>query len=323
MPAVSVLMPVYDAAEYVARAIESILEQSFGDFEFLIYDDGSSDGTLGIVEAYARRDPRIRLSRQAHAGYTVWLREGASVAKGRYIARMDADDVARPTRFQRQHEFLERHPECCAVGARVLRIDPDGRPICTTDVAIDHAGIERALLAGRGEALPHPAVMMRRDALLAAGNYRPEYEPAEDLDLFLRLAEAGRLANLPEVLLDYRQHIRKISNRRGMEQRRIVTRILDEAHARRGLSVSNGREIPAVASETPAVDYWCEWVRQAVIGGNLATARKHAFAVLRAEPGRWRSWQLLARALLGLRVESFKRWLARPHPTANPQAVNK
>jgi len=323
VPAVSVLMPVYDAAEYVARAVESILGQTFGDFEFLIYDDGSTDGSMQIVEGYARRDARIRLSRKAHAGYAVWLREGVAAANARFIARMDADDVARPTRLERQLDFLERHPDCCAVGTRVLRIDPDGRPIREGDVPLEHASIERALLTGRGEALPHPAAMLRRDVLLAAGSYRPEYEPAEDLELFLRLAEHGRLANLPEVLLDYRQHIRKTSHQRGIEQRRMVARILHEARARRGLDVSGDSEPTAPASETRAVDYWCEWVRQSVAGGNLATARKYAIAVLRQEPRRLRSWQLLLRAFLGLRVEPLERWLARLRPVATPQVAGE
>jgi glycosyltransferase involved in cell wall biosynthesis len=323
MPAVSVLMPVYDAAAYVARAIESILGQTFGNFEFLIYDDGSTDGSIQIVEGYARRDPRIRLSRKPHAGYAVWLREGVAAANAPFVARMDADDVARPTRLLRQVEFLERHPDCCVVGACVLRIDPDGQPIREFGVPLDHDSIERALLTGRGEALPHPAAMLRRDALLAAGSYRSEYEPAEDLELFLRLAEHGRLANLPEVLLEYRQHIRKTSHQREMEQRRMVARILQEARARRGLDPSRDCEPPAFASNTPAIDYWCEWVRQSVIGGNLATARKYAFAVLHQEPRRLRSWQLLLRALLGVRVEPLKRWLARRPPVTRHRAVGE
>jgi len=321
MPEVSVLMPVCDAAAHLARAVESILGQTFGDFEFLIYDDGSTDGSLEIAERHASEDRRIRLFRRPHAGYTVWLREGVAAASSPFIARMDADDVARPDRLERQLDFLRRHPECSAVGSRVLRIDPDGRPIRESDVPLEHDEIERALLAGRGEAMPHPAAMLRRDALLAVGSYRPEYEPAEDLDLFLRLAERGRLANLPEVLLEYRQHVGKTSHTRAVEQRRRVVRIVQEARARRGIAPAPGLEPPPASGDTPAVDYWCEWVRQAVIGGNLATARKHALAVLRAEPARWRSWQLLLRALLGLRVEPLRRWLRRSSAARHPVAT--
>jgi glycosyltransferase involved in cell wall biosynthesis len=319
-PRLSVVMPVRDGALYVAEAVESILAQRFADFEFLIYDDGSTDGSLEILERYAERDRRIRLFRRPHSGYAIWLREGVAAASAPFLARMDADDVARPDRLERQLDFLRRRPECNAVGARVLRIDPDGCPIREAQGPLDHEAIEAALLAGRGEALPHPAVMLRRDALLAAGSYRPEYEPAEDLDLFLRLAERGRLANLPEILLEYRQHVRKTSHQRAAEQRRMVARILAEARARRGLAVAASGEAPD--AEIPsAADYWCEWVRQAVIGGNLATARKYAFAVLRQEPLRLRSWQLLVRALLGLRVEPLRRWLGRSRPPRQPVAT--
>jgi glycosyltransferase involved in cell wall biosynthesis len=311
VPAVSVLMPVYDAAAYVRRAVESILAQTLRDFELLVYDDGSRDASAAIVAELARRDPRVRLLRRPHAGYTVWLAEGVAAARAPFVARMDADDVARPTRLAQQAAFLERHPDCCAVGARVLRIDPDGRPIRVAEVPLAHAQIEAALLAGRGEALPHPAVMLRRETLLAAGGYRTEYEPAEDLELFLRLAERGRLANLPDVLLEYRQHVSKISIQREAEQRGLAARVVAEARARRGLAAAPAAAAAAPPRERPAADYWCEWVRQAVAGGNLATARRYAFAVLRAEPRRWRSWQLLLRALLGLRVEPLRRWLGR------------
>jgi hypothetical protein len=99
----------------------------------------------------------------------------------------------------------------------------------------------------------------------------------------------------------------------------MVARILREARTRRGLEVGDERASAAQAGETPAIDYWCEWVRQSVMGGNLATARRYAFAVLRREPGRLRSWQLLLRALLGIRVEALKRWLARgPFATRHP-----
>ena len=153
----------------------------------------------------------------------------------------------------------------------------------------------------------------RRDALLAVGGYREGCDPVEDLDLYLRLAERGRLANLPETLLRYRHHLRQDEQRaRGRappDRERGAARRAPPPRSRASRAASSCRRL---ASETPAVDYWCEWVRQAVIGGNLATARKYAFAVLREQPGRLRSWQLLLRALLGLRVEPLKRWLAAP-----------
>ena len=307
MPEVSVLMPVYDAAAYVARAVESILGQTFGDFEFLIYDDGSTDGTIQIIEGYARRDPRIRLSCKPRAGYATWLREGVESARGEFVARMDADDVSRPQRLARQLAYLRAHPECVALGAEVLLIDPDGRPIGERGVPLAHAAIEAELLEGRGGALVHPVAIFRRDALLAVGSYRPEWEPAEDLDLYLRLAEKGRLANLPECLLEHRLHVKKVSAARSGEQRRKALASVRAACLRRGLTPDAGSGLPPVAERLAAVDYWHYWARSAVRGGYLATARRYALAVLARRPFDPRSWKLLLRTLLGQRVPAPER----------------
>jgi glycosyltransferase involved in cell wall biosynthesis len=313
-PSVSVVMAVYDAEPYLALAIESILAQSFRDFELIAVDDGSRDGSLAILERFAARDPRVRVIRRAHGGLVPTRNAALAEALGEFVAVMDADDVAHPERLARQVAHLRAHPEVLVVGAEVEIIDPDGWPIRKGGVPLEHAGIDAALMAGRGEALCHPVATFRRDALLAAGGYREGIPHAEDLDLYLRLAERGRLANLPDTLLRYRHHLRKTSNSCAGEHRRVTNAVLRDARRRRGLA--EDFELPALSSETPAADYWCEWVRQAVIGGNLATARKYAFAVLREEPFRPRSWQLLVRALLGIRVEPLKRWLARAQAPA-------
>jgi hypothetical protein len=176
-------------------------------------------------------------------------------------------------------------------------------------------------MRGRGEALVHPVAIFPREALLAVGGYREGCDSVEDLDLYLRLAERGRLANLPETLLRYRHHLSKTCNARAGEHRRLANQVLRDARRRRGLDLASGFELPALPSDQPAVEFWCEWVRQAVIGGNHATARKYAFAVLREQPGRPRSWQLLVRALLGLRVEPLRRWLGRSRTQRAPVAT--
>jgi glycosyltransferase involved in cell wall biosynthesis len=312
-PVVSVTMAVYDAEPYLAQAIESILAQSFQDFELIAVDDGSRDGSPVILERFAALDPRVRVIRRAHGGLVPTRNAALAEARGEFVAVMDADDLAHPERLARQIAWLRAHPEVLALGAEVEIVDPEGCPIRKGGVPLEHAAIEAALLAGRGEALCHPVATFRREAVLAAGGYRSGIPLSEDLDLYLRLAERGQLANLPETLLRYRHHLRKTSHARAGEQRAATNEVLRDARCRRGLDLSDDFELPALSSQTPAVDYWCEWVRQAVIGGNLATARKYAFAVLREEPVRPRSWQLLARALLGIRVEPIKRWLTRLH----------
>jgi glycosyltransferase involved in cell wall biosynthesis len=313
-------MAVRDAEDYLPAALGSIRAQTFTDFELIAVDDGSRDGSLAILERHAAHDPRLRVIARPHAGLVATRNAALAEARAEFVAVMDADDVAHPERLARQVAHLQAHPEILALGAGVEVIDPDGWPIRRLAVPLDHAAIDAALMRGRGEALVHPVVMFRRDAMLALAGYRDGCDSVEDLDLYLRLAERGRLANLPETLLQYRHHLRKSSNARAGEHRRIANAVLRDARLRRGVDASGGYEMPPLASQTPAVEFWCEWVRQSVIGGNLATARKHALAVLREQPGRARSWQLLARALFGLRIEPLKRWLGRAGPAAGSVA---
>jgi glycosyltransferase involved in cell wall biosynthesis len=183
-PRVSVALPVHNCERYVAEAIESILAQTFTDFEFLIVDDGSTDGSLAILQRYAARDQRIQLVSRPNTGYLVALNEMLARARGEYVARMDADDIALPERFDHQIRYLEDHPECVMVGSRVTLIDPDGAPIMVMGEALTHEEIDNALMMAQGQLVYHPVVMFRRQVVLDLGGYRPEYYTTEDLDLF-------------------------------------------------------------------------------------------------------------------------------------------
>jgi hypothetical protein len=306
-PAVSVLMPVFDAERYVEEAVDSILDQSFRDFEFLIFDDGSSDRSPEILERARARDARIRLFLESHRGLTLWLCKGVAEARGEFIARMDADDVAHPERLARQVEYLRSHPQCVALGTQALLVDPERRAIKPLGVRLRHAEIDAELMRGRGDAMLHPTTMYRRDAVLAVGGYRPAFEAAEVLDLNLRLAEHGALANLPETLLEYRQHLMKVSTRRKGDQRRAQDAALREAHQRRGISTSAAPSRPPVPEQVPATDSWHRWASWAVEASHLATARRYAWALFRAEPFSWRACKLGLRALLGLRLKTARR----------------
>ena len=313
-PPLSVVMPMRDAAAHVSEAVESLLAQTFRDFELLIFDDGSTDGSREIVETFAKSDPRIRLFRGSPVGYAVWLREGVSRAKGELLARMDADDVAHPERFARQVEYFERHPECVALGAQILIVDPERRPIQRRHAPLDHESIDAALLRGRGDALPHSAAMFRRRALLDVGNYRTDRLWHEDVDLFLRLAEVGRLANLPDVLLEYRRHPKAVGAAHRREQRSTLKRILTDAAARRGLPAHETRILPDLPS-IRLEDLWHDWARGALGGGHPATARHYARLLFRAEPFSLRSWRLLVRAALGVSLNQLRR---KDPPPASP-----
>jgi glycosyltransferase involved in cell wall biosynthesis len=303
-PLISVCLPVYNAERYVAEAVESILGQTLTDFEFLIIDDGSTDRSRPILEGYAARDPRIRLTSRANRGLMATLNELIDQGRGEFLARMDADDIALPERFRRQVDYLRAHPECSVVSSWVQVIDPEGDPLCDWFTEQPHEVIDTLLL--RGEAvssvLCHPSVLMRRDAVLAAGKYR-DFTVGEELDLFLRLAESSRLAILPEVLLKYRNHPGSFTHDPMRRDRRHDCRrdIVQDARRRRNLP-----PLPAPAALAPestasraAASDRENWVWWALGAGNVGTARKHAWRVLARNPLAPHSWRLVYCALRG------------------------
>jgi glycosyltransferase involved in cell wall biosynthesis len=297
-PRVSVIMPVYNAERYVSDAVESILTQTFTDFEFLIVDDGSTDGSRAILERHVSHDARIKLVSRANTGYLVALNEMLGRARGEYVARMDADDVALPQRFDRQVHYLDEHPECVLAGSRVILIDPDGDALTEMGAALTHEEIDGAFMGAQGQMVYHPAVMFRRRAVMELGGYRPEYYLTEDLDLFLRLAEVGRIVNLAEPLLKYREHFAKIGFRRLRQQEDSKRRTLIDAHNRRGLSLPPGLFDREPRTEN-LLDVRRTWGWWALMSGHAATARKHAWACLGRSPFSVSSWRLLYCSLRG------------------------
>lgn len=295
VPAISVVMSVYNGEKYAPEAVESILAQTFRDFELIIIDDGSTDGTKALLENYATRDPRVRLISRPNKGLTKTLNEGLGLARGEFIARMDADDVSLPTRFEKQVEFLWAHPDCVCVGARVLRVDPYGSPLSESDHKLTHEEIDAQLIEqGLGWAITHPAAMMRRDAVQKVGGYREQFKTSQDLDLWLRLAEVGRLANLPEVLLKYRYHPESVGFTKFEEQRRVKSIILQDAYTRRGRTPPP--EWPkAIFTPLPVAEQLRRWARTALKANNRDIAKKHAIDALKREPLKVDSWRVMLR----------------------------
>jgi len=210
-PPISVVMAVYNSEQTAPESIESILQQTFGDFEFIIVDDGSTDSTEEILHAYARLDNRIKLYTQENLGLIASLNRHCRLAKGRYIARMDADDVSSPDRFEKQFRFLEAHPEIGVLGTWIQDIGWKDSQGVSWPVPSDPHVIRWFLLFGN--CIAHPSVMMRRDLLERLGYYRPEALHVEDYDLWIRASEVTELANMSEVLLRYRLSEGSVSNR--------------------------------------------------------------------------------------------------------------
>lgn len=234
-PVVSVVMPVYNGERFLAEAVESILSQTFADFEFIIVDDGSVDGTEEILAKYARQDRRVRLVRLAtNGGVTVALNQGISLSRGTLIARMDADDVSLPCRFEKQVQYLESHPGIAVVGSWFYPIDQNGRRS-----GVHYYPAEPGLVAWSMlfyNSMAHPTVMMRRDAIDVGAAYNVEYKNVEqDYDLFFRLSHVTRLANIPEPLLLYRSWEGNVSKRPDQ-----ASRILRNAVSRLDMEITEG-----------------------------------------------------------------------------------
>jgi len=217
IPALSVLLPVYNGERFLAEAIESILAQTFTDYEFIIINDGSRDGSGAIIDDYAERDSRIRAFHQDNRGLVETLNRGIAVARAPLIARMDADDISLPRRFERQIHRFENRPDLAVVGGCIILIDDAGKRIRRCNYPTGGAALRQLL--EHDSPLAHPAVIMRRDIVCGLGGYRRQYKYAQDYDLWLRMHDAGYgIENVAEPVLLYRQHAEKVSFQHSQQQ---------------------------------------------------------------------------------------------------------
>lgn len=302
-PLISVVMPVYNAERYLREAVDSILAQTLRDFELIAVDDGSRDASRSILDDYARRDPRVRVISRPNTGIVGALNDGLAAARGEFIARMDADDWVTPNRFERQVAFLREHPDHVCVGSFFNYMDASGALVKWNPRETDPAAIERTLLAGDGGALIHPVILLRRDALEKTGFYRVEAQWVEDLDLYLRLAQVGRLSNVPEVLLHYRYHSQSVNFTRneGRLQRKLW--VLEQAHAARGLPFDRERFSAAPVGALLGADEARDFAVSSLRFSSNRTPWRYALRALRLAPGDRRSWSTLSyvgKATVGL-----------------------
>ncbi len=220
-PNISVVLPVYDGEHHLADAVRSVLAQTFRDFELIVIDDGSTDRTGAILSDFS--DARLRIVRfPANRGLVEALNVGIRESKSELIARMDADDLCMPRRFERQVAFMNAHPEVDACGTWT-RVFGNRRGVRRLPVEPEHV---RAHLFFGG-AIDHPSLMMRRAFVTQNGlTYNDDFPCAEDLDFLMRAADVGTLANVPEVLLRYRTHSRQVSVVRKWDQLQAHKRLL-------------------------------------------------------------------------------------------------
>lgn len=207
MPKISVIMPAYNAEKYIGEAMDSILAQTFEDFEFIILNDCSRDRTEEIILSYT--DPRIvYLKNEENMGVAATLNKGLEVAKGEYIARMDADDISLPERFEKQVAFLEDNPRVAVLSSLVLVFDEKGNTR-QSGYCVSSEQMKIDLIFA--SALSHPSVMMRREVIVALGGYDRRFEGLEDYELWCRVSAEHQLAVYPQVLLRYRIHSAQVT----------------------------------------------------------------------------------------------------------------
>jgi glycosyltransferase involved in cell wall biosynthesis len=222
-PPVSVLCAVHNGQRFLKGSIESILGQSFRDFELIVIDDGSTDGTAEILGDCAARDDRLVVRRQENTGLTAALNAGLELARGVYVARQDDDDLSMPERLAAQKSYLDGHPRCAVVGSRYVSIDEDGNVIGRSDVPLESKAIRRALVTHN--VIAHSAAMFRTELVREIGGYDERFRSSQDYALWCALALRFDLANLKPCLLSRRLHpgqIGKAATASQLENRDII-----------------------------------------------------------------------------------------------------
>jgi glycosyltransferase involved in cell wall biosynthesis len=206
-PKVTVLLPVYNGAKYIREAIDSILAQTYRDFELLIIDDGSIDDTAEIIHSYAQQNKRVRIYQQPNQGLIATLNKGLELTRGKFIARIDQDDIMKPNRIEEQVSVLESHDNVAVVGSWMEVINEDGMKVEKWKLPYTSSDCDFSSYLYGDIPVGHPCVMYRAEVVRSIGGYRAEYVHAEDVDLWFRIELTGQsIINIPKCLTLYRQH---------------------------------------------------------------------------------------------------------------------
>ena len=296
-PTISVLMPFRNCEKYLEEAINSVLCQTFEDFELIAINDNSTDQSWAIASRLSQKDSRINLIDSPERGLVENLNYGIKLCNGEYIARMDGDDVCLPHRLEKTLEYLSQRPDVAVVGAQHELIDHKSRKIIKWRVPLQHKEIDQSHLLKIQSAMNNPTTLIRKSALIQLGGYMPDMRYAEDFDLWLRMAEIGTLANLPDYLLLYRQHLTSIGFSKLHTQFKFAIQASKNAHQRRGLKFDSLQE-PDFKQPSRAEIYekWAWW---AIIGSNYRTASVYALKVIMRRPIKSAGWKILFCAMRG------------------------
>ena len=216
-PKISVIMSAYNADKYLGECVESVLSQTFIDFEFIIVNDYSTDKTSEILNFYSDKDSRVKIINNVkNIGLTKSLNKAFKESRGEYVARMDADDICILERFQKQVDFLESNKDYVLVGSWMIIINEEGEEIDHWDSEVDNEKIKIKLI--RYNPLFHPSIMMRSNSLNKVEGYNDDWRYAQDYELYFRLSRLGKFSNLPEYLLKYRFSKKSITASKNTSQ---------------------------------------------------------------------------------------------------------
>jgi glycosyltransferase involved in cell wall biosynthesis len=293
-PEVSVVMSVYDSASTLDRALDSILGQQEVELEFIVVDDGSSDGSSGLLDRRAAQDPRLVVIHQQNAGLTRALATGCDKARGRFIARQDAGgDISLPGRLRHQLDFMKCHPDAVMVSCGTRFVGPDDATLF--QVVLDDAqlaeGLSTLRIPGVRGPSSHPSTMFLREAYVRVGGYRPQFVVSQDMDLWLRLFEVGQCLTMPEVYYQARHSLGSISSRFGERQLQFGA-IAVECAARRRRGEAEP-ELPLAGESWSVVERDTNsgeaanlhyFLGSCLRGHDRSRARKHFLSALRANP---------------------------------------
>lgn len=299
-------MVVCNVDRFLAEAIEGILAQTFRDFEFVIVDFGSTDKSKEIISAYAAKDPRIKFHEIPHCRLSEARDAAGRLATGKYIAITDADDVSLPDRLALQVDFMESHPQVGVLGGGIEFIDAAGKSLTTAVVAFgmnlhnptEDSEIQSELLI---RCTFWAAVLVRREAFVKVGGYRPLFVQAEDYDLYMRISDHYELANIRQVVFKYRIHSHQVSIRKREQQALYILAVPASAIARRN---GNADPLNGVQEITPELlvamgvskekqqfavaGYFNGWIQIMCVAGEWPTALNASADMLKSS-----DWKLI------------------------------
>jgi glycosyltransferase involved in cell wall biosynthesis len=294
MPRVSVILANCNGGAFLVPAVKSILAQDYRDFELIVVDDGSTDDSVPRLQKIAETDTKLKLVVQQNRGLTPTLNIAARLSDSPLIARMDADDIALPHRLEQQVRFFDTHPDCVLLGGAYDMIDELGRRFHRMRPPADDHTLQQHCLAGRTP-ICHPTAMFTRDAFERVGGYDESYAVAQDLDLWLRLGEVGAMGCVQDVILQYRQHDKSVSERKQLEQINNMRRACETAWTRRGIPghFEGDAGWRAVDADEARFEQHLRYGWWAWRLGEQKTAIVYGLRAVRNRPMRAAAWKLL------------------------------